>query len=75
MGAINGAMIIAPMMVGALSDRSPNVAIALERKSMKKKPNVGIDACRNCKSTSSCGTGFSMKGFQSAMSIRQTFIV
>ena len=41
MGAISGAMIMAPMMAGALFDRSPKVAMAVARINMKKKPREG----------------------------------
>ena len=36
MGDISGAMIIAPMMAGALSAMSPSVAIAEAKPNMKK---------------------------------------
>ena len=36
MGPISGAMIMAPIIAGALSERSPNVAMALASPNMKK---------------------------------------
>ena len=43
-GVISGAMIMAPMIAGALLARNPNVAIALDSTRRKKKLFEGMDA-------------------------------
>ncbi len=56
MGTINGAMIMAPMIAGALSAIRPNVAMAAARPSMKKKAEEGTEPCRICRIKSAAGT-------------------
>jgi hypothetical protein len=56
MGVINGAMIMAPMIAGALLAKSPKVAIAADKASRKKKLADGTDAAVRSLSTASAGT-------------------
>ena len=56
MGVISGAMIMAPMIAGALLARRPNVAMALDNSSRKKKLIEGRDAAFMAVATSSAGT-------------------
>ena len=56
MGVISGAMIMAPMIAGALLARSPNVAMALDSTSRKKKLTEGMDAAFMTVATSSAAT-------------------
>ena len=53
MGVISGAMIMAPIIAGALLARSPNVAMALDSTSRKKKLIEGMDAAFMVVATSS----------------------
>lgn len=55
-GVISGAMIMAPMTAGALLARSPNVAMALDSTSRKKKLVEGKDAAFMVVAISSAAT-------------------
>ena len=52
MGIINGAMIMAPIIAGALFAMRPNVEIAAASPNMKKKLKEGIDARCICRAKS-----------------------
>ena len=64
MGAIRGAMIMAPIIVGALFAMRPNVAIAEARPSIRKNPNDGTEAPNIWFDRSSAEIGFSKYGAQ-----------